>query len=974
MKYIELFGNSIKDDIDEIKRAIDDDSDIVFVYSGEGTLYDYIDALYDKGRGLDSEYLYKFKVCYENKNLQLNYVARNGKRRRDITSMSSLINELDGKRECRIVVESDERVQLAFIVQQLIFIEYPLEKVDILLRKEEKDADKTKRFMKNVDELLNGCETAITRLNELKNKVKFEMNDNNPTKSERLKDIDDVLNSCTAIKSQIEKSKDVELKFAVAASKKAGKSVIVNCFLGEQIAPTSTELATPNNCFYRRSPDNMYHLQLEGGAAQDFETCNEIYDTINEYFRNAQNDKEQGFALPDMDIGYVTDENNFSSYTIFDTAGPDAAGTSHADVAEKAMQKCDVAVFAIDYSKYLNTSEEEYLRRVKDMFTAQKKFHSLIFALNKIDIRYTDTKNSKSFVMSVDFLKTRLANIDEAYKDCIIFPTCSLEYFSAIEAEKAGITELNAELPIGEMKRIKFAHKNIPALAWLHTHSENLEYYHGIKNFSYDVFKKDSGMPALMSYVSYVARSKARDEIVNNVTFEIASQKVKIQGVLDYINNIEALINADDEKINKISSIITDYTNSVRNILSTSVTSDKPFNADDLSVLPCSSLLKTFGGNYQNIMEYQRKTFTDYTNSVQDIFLNTSFTSSSLLKTHSSLLNTSSSLLKTFGGNYQNIMEYQRKALEPICEEKSIADAIYSATVEAIWEKVSKIDKIDGWDINRLFSNEDFIDIVNRIATQKVDNAANDTYRQLSKLSNEVKLIVERRQKLLKLKSDKCRECLEKEHINIELPEFPAFEFATEMTTPSMWNIRFIYINLHLYDKLSELFKKTFGSKVLRIAGMPMLILDKIFGGDLINDQEVYSYKFKASKQEFLETCQKELMGDLKTIIYENKIPQKIYENLKRSVVDEYMNSLIEELKHVFESMNNTYMSCIERFRAAVDDRDKYKNEIELYNLRKDNIEAIDKCTSDFMNTWNIIIQDFIEDEDTAFEKDIVTV
>lgn len=914
MKYIELFGNSIKDDIDEIKRAIDDDSDIVFVYSGEGTLYDYIDALYDKGRGLDSEYLYKFKVCYENKNLKLTYAARNGKRRREITSMSSLINELDGKRECRIVVESDERVQLAFIVQQLIFIEYPLEKVDILLRKEEKDADKTKRFMKNVDELLNGCETAIIRLNELKNKVKFEMNDNNPTKSERLKDIDDVLNSCTAIKSQIEKSKDVELKFAVAASKKAGKSVIVNCFLGEQIAPTSTELATPNNCFYRRSPDNMYHLQLEGGAAQDFETCNEIYDTINEYFRNAQNDKEQGFALPDMDIGYVTDENNFSSYTIFDTAGPDAAGTSHADVAEKAMQKCDVAVFAIDYSKYLTTSEEEYLRRVKDMFTAQNKFHSLIFALNKIDIRYTDTESPKSFVMSVDFLKTRLANIDEAYRDCIIFPTCSLEYFSAIEAEKAGVTELNAELPIGEMKRIKFAHKNVPALAWLHTHSENLEYYHGIKNISYDVFKKDSGMPALMSYVSYVARSKARDEIVNNVTFEIASQKVKIQGVLDYINNIEALINADDEKINEISSIITDYTNSVRNILSTSVTSDKPFNADDLSVLPCSSLLKTFGGNYQNIMEYQRE------------------------------------------------------ALEPICEKKSIAEAIYSATVEAIWEKVSKIDKIRGRDIDELFYNKDFNDIVNRIAIQKVDNAANDTYRQLSKLSNEVKLIVERRQKLLKLKSDKCRERLEKEHINIELPEFPAFEFATEMPTPSMWDINIYYIYLDLYDTLSELFKMTFTSKCCR------MVFHLVDNDEEFIDDFFYDYKFKASKQEFLETCQKKLMGDLKTIIYEREIPEKIYENLKSYVVDEYMNSLIKELNHVFESMNNTYMSCIERFRAAVDDRDKYKNEIELYNLRKDNIEAIDKCTSDFMNTWNIIIQDFIEDEDTAFEKDIVTV
>ena len=146
--------------------------------------------------------------------------------------------------------------------------------VDILLRKEEKDADKTKRFMKNVDELLRGCESAISCLTELKQRTGTEIDDE---KKERIKDIDDALASCKAIKEQIKKSINVELKFAVAASKKAGKSVIVNCFLGEQIAPTSTELATPNNCFYKKSHDNMYHLRLEGSEVQDFASCEEIY-------------------------------------------------------------------------------------------------------------------------------------------------------------------------------------------------------------------------------------------------------------------------------------------------------------------------------------------------------------------------------------------------------------------------------------------------------------------------------------------------------------------------------------------------------------------------------------------------------------------------------------------------------------------------------------------------------------------------
>lgn len=904
MKYMELFGDSIKSDIDLIQNAIDEDDSIVFVYSGTGTLYDYITALNAKNSGLNSDYLYKFKVCYENRGLRVSY-SRGNKRSREIISMSSLINELDGKSNCRIVVENDDRVQLAFIVQQLIYLEYPLEKVDILLRKEERDADKTKRFMKHVNELLNGCDKSIKRLQELLYQVECESDENNPTKSERYKDINDALNSCYVIRKQIEKSIDVELKFAVAASKKAGKSVIVNCFLGEQVAPTSTELATPNNCFYKKSPDNMYHLQLEGGPVQNFSTCTEIYDVINENFRAAQNNKDDGFSLPDMNIGYVTEENNFSSYTIFDTAGPDAAGTSHGVVAKEAMQKCDVAVFAIDYSKYLTTSEEQYLKEVKSMFMAQNKFHSLIFALNKIDVRYTDVDSPKSFIMSVDFLKTRLANIDEAYKDCIIFPTCSLEYFSAIEAEKAGVSELNAEnnLPIGEMKRVKFAHKDVPALAWLHTHSENLEYYHGIQTISYDVFKKDSGMPALMSYVSYVAQSKARDEIVNNVTFEIANQKVKIQGVLDFIANIEALINADDEKIGEISSIITDYSDSVQEIVS------PEFRREELAILPDNSIFKSSGGNFDDIIKHQRK------------------------------------------------------AVESCYKKESVAEAMYTATVDEIWHRISKYDEIDGNQIDKLFTTADFKAVANAVAKSRVDKAANMTYDQLCKLGKEVKSVIDFRQKRLREESNNCRDRLVKEHINIELPDLPEFEFATKVTSPGNIIVDVGTVDFKLYDKLSFLFDKKFFKNI-------GVWFSKLFGGASEKD---YKRTLSANKNQFLKACQDKLEKEFKYEVLNNEIHIELGNSLNKTVVEQYMNGLVEEMKQGLRNMNDTYMSCIERFRAAVDDRDKYKAEIELYNLRKSNIMEIGDCTDDFMSIWNIIIRDFEEDTSES-EKILVTV
>ena len=899
MKYKELFGNNIKEDIEEIKRDIDKDSSTVFVYSGTDTLYDYIDALYDKSRGLDAEYLYKFKICYEKKDLQVSYSARGGERSREIISMSSLINELDDKSSCKIVVENNDRVQLSFIVQQLIFIEYPLEKVDILLKKEEKDADRTKRFMKNVNELLNGCKTAINRLKALRHKVETENDNNNPTKSERLKDIDGALDSCTLINKHILKSIDVELKLAVAASKKAGKSVIVNCFLGEQIAPTSTELATPNNCIYKKSPDKKYHLQLESNSKQEFDTREEIYDVINEYFRAAQNDKEQGFSLPDMHIEYVTEENNFSSYTIFDTAGPDAAGTHHAYIAEKAIQKCDVAVFAIDYSKYLTTSEESYLHKIKEIFTAQNKFHSLIFALNKIDVRYTDIESPKSFIMSVDFIKTRLAKIDEAYKDCIIFPTCSLEYFNVIEAEKAGITELNAEnnLPIEEMRRIKFAHKNVPVLAWLHTHSENLQYYHDIQTISYDVFKKDSGMPALMNYVSYVAQSKARDEIVNNITFEIDSQQKKIQIVLDHIANIEALINADDKKIKKISKIITDYTNSVQNILSPNI------NQDDLNNLNEKSLLR------QN-------------------------------------------------ADYKELMKHQEKALKSMCDRRKLSIDIYHTMVAEIWKKLNGVKKIKKSQIDNLFTQSDFKKVVNKVCEARILNAANTTYCQLTKLKDDIKVIAENRKHSLLQISDECRKELEKEHIYIILPSPSDFEFSTTLTPPNEVITEFKYnYNFKLYNRLSIFFKGAFFKNIFKP----------------ITDEN-YEFRFKTpSKQEFLNVFEYNLKDFIKNIVYENHIAEDLSKKLTESVVDKYMASLLKEMENTFDTMNETYTFYINRFRSAIDDRGKYIAEKELHNLRKENIEYVKECTSDFMKTWDIIIKDVIDDKIENSEKLLLT-
>lgn len=887
MKYIELSGSSIKEDIQGIKHAIDENSDIIFIYSGTDTLYDYITALNNKGKGLDAAYLYKLKICYENKNLKISYSKKN-EYRKEITSISGLINELDGTNNCRIVIETNDRVQLAFIVQQLIFLEYPLDKIDILLRKEEHDADKTKRFMKTVNKLMSDCNNSIQQLIRLRNQIQKE---EDITKTERLKDIEEALESCKIIKSQLSKAMAVELKFAVAASKKAGKSVIVNCFLGEEIAPTSTELATPNNCIYRKSKDGKYHLQLEGSnKIQSFNSRDEIYNVINEHFRNAQNDKEAGFALPNMYIDYVTEENNFSAYTIFDTAGPDAAGTIHAKSANEAMEECDVAIFAIDYSKYLTISEEEYLYKIKSLF--KNKFHSLIFALNKIDVRYTDVKSPKSFIMSVDFLKTRLASIDEAYKDCIIFPTCSLEYFSALEAEHANITELAPEnnLPIGKMKEVKFAHRNVPSLAWLHTHSENLEYYHDMKTISYDVFKKDSGMTALMNYVSYVAQSKARDEIINSVTSDIALQKAKLQSIIDFISNIETLINVEDEKIAKISDIITEYTENVNFILCSKL------NELDLSILEEGSLLKEF---------------------------------------HS---------------DYNKLIKYQDELLQDSCKKTVIADMMYHEMVEQLWKNLESYEnEINGHQIDSLFTTEDFTIILENVLKIKTDEASNNTYNQLSQIGYDIKRIVNQRQQIIEEESDNCRNKLSKEDVHIHFPTISDFEFDTIMNYPKEALMEVNMEQLNLYQNLSYIFT----IKILK--NLRIWFLDLL---GMVTEKD-YKRKVKIDKQTLQTVCDEYLQPRFKNIIYENNVAEELYCQLKDSVIDNYTKNLVEQLQQGFDNINNSFISCIKYFKSAIDDRDKYKQNIEQHSKRKVNITQIDSCTANFMHTWKTIVYNY---------------
>ena len=278
-----------------------------------------------------------------------------------------------------------------------------------------------------------------------------------------------------------------------------------------------------------------------------------------------------------MIIEYPTNKNNFESYTIYDTPGPDAAGTDHFKSTEKAMDECDVAIFAIDFSKYLTSSEEEFLKKVKEIFETKGKFHTLIFCLNKIDMMFQD-KEAKSKIKIIEFIRNRLKDIDNKYSDCVIFATSALDYFNVIEIEeKEKDNEALRGISTADLRDMDDFFERVnddeitTILTGIDKEATNLRRQLGYKEITANTVKDFSGIPQLLSYVSYIAKNKARGEIVNSITYDISRAMGKIREELKYRDFLEQYMQANEDKKAKIKEILAEYEIQFQKIAKSSV-------------------------------------------------------------------------------------------------------------------------------------------------------------------------------------------------------------------------------------------------------------------------------------------------------------------------------------------------------------------------------------------------------------------
>lgn len=919
MNYKFLNGNNIAEDANVIKNDFEQHMDIVYILTKSNTpLYSYIGCLEDNG--VNNAIMFKLKICREIKGIDLSFL-RAGKEEQKLTSLSFLLSLLDGT-PCSVIVNDNDRGVLADVSQQLIYIGYPLTAVNIMLRNEAKDAEKTQRFMNQIDNISTAIDKAVTGIDKIS--AEWEGSDKFP--ADKMKECIDLIGEarqrCQAIQEKVRKAQSVEMTIAVAASKKTGKSVIVNSMIGEEIAPTSLLLPTPNTCIYTKSPDDKYHLILNDEPNKDnviqkkqsdFASRKDVYEILKKEFEDSVKENK---PVVDMTIQYPTAGNNFESYTIFDTPGPDfAADDNHARTAREAMKVCDVAIFAIDFTKYLTDTEKEYLEKVKADFNENQKYASLIFAINKLDQKYTDANGSKSTTYVIDFIKHQLMNLGDMYKDCIVFATSALQYYDTIHCEKEIGSEFSQldnlydlrKLMNGQPENIRFELQNLQNMA--STYSNQM----GLDKVSPADMKQYSGMPDLLSYAAYICKSKARHEIVNNITATIDLNNKALRAISQNIESIEKLINAEESQIGRIRAIIDEYTNSVRKMLT-----DEVFR-DELRTENASA-----GANeneFASLNYYFKK-----------ININKESLSFDAIKDY-----TRNKIEGKFKNNYQVYIEIYGYI------EKFTFDCLVSKLEESRKKgnilTNTQLDSI----LNQCISDENILSAIRKYIVDKVNGTLEENQDFITQLNSDINELLNQRLEKIEKSSYKCRSDLKKLEVPLDLPEIPDFDF--EMPEFSIIpKLKPEDVNFHIK---TDSFKKLIKQENNPIVNFFRAWFSGNFGKTIYYNEEKLDFnRFKEElrKQRFDIINELDAGAVINALCSEN---EKCADELEKIIdsISVQMSNILELLK-----------SSISKFSNLIGDTRKHKENVDYHNAKKMLINDLMNATADFSDCWNVVL------------------
>jgi len=510
---------------------------IIPLWNGEQPLFRILES--EEIKKLSNREKYALKAAYyqtfqkEISTLKVNITASN---------LEDLLNSIAERelnpQKLEYVVNSNSKEELFELLQNFIYLGiYPsiYTKKELALRK---FVEKIKRNLEPIKEGLDKAKKEFS---------KFETS--SPILEERKREILKLLD-------QIDKAIDTlgnnePIKVAVFATKKSGKSMVVNALLEEEFAPTSLELPTPTVVEYYPWDERYIRVEIDKNL-HDFEKPEEVKSFLNKFFKKDDLDLKGG-KIPVVKVFYPRKED--INYIIFDTPGPDLAGSKHGDFIEDYINKSEVAIFIVDYSKYAQDSEIELLEKVVEGFKKRGKEDTLIIAVNKLDLMYQDEDTEKVKIRVADFIRNKLQKL--GIEKPIVVPITALIYFYAKKLEKVFpeirdthnlrmfFLEKEEELIEGE-KNFQISDEV------LQTISNFVGYLRAVQKIrkpKYDDLINATGFEGLKKYITYIGVKKAFLEryifALNKIVSAYSELKNKIE-----LN--KKLINEDTDKLEKI--------------------------------------------------------------------------------------------------------------------------------------------------------------------------------------------------------------------------------------------------------------------------------------------------------------------------------------------------------------------------------------------------------------------------------------
>jgi hypothetical protein len=515
-------------------------NDIYYLTASQNSIKEFIE-----NSGLDNDKLLNLKLAY---NINFNGCIIENNKITDIKSIKDFLEKTNKENLNKIELLIKDKEKIADIIQQFIYLNLH---VNVMTEKERKMFKIKQNFDKNKQELLQALKDFRIEVLEAKTSEKTKKNK------------EEILERIGKLEEYIKKLKNRKLKIAVMATKKTGKSVIVNSFLQEEFAPTSLSLATPNSIIYEEWENDYIEVKVEanknliGYEKEIIKTFKNVKDTkhfLYKLFKKAEDDKENDYTMPDIYIKYPTKNNNF---ILIDTPGPDLAGAKHNKVAYEWLKKADVVIFAMDYTKYLTDAEKNFLKDVKEELRKQQKFYSLIVTLNKLDMRYQDPEK-KTVIDKLHLIRKRLIELDEGFRDVTVMGTSSLQYFYAINLIKllnkniSDVLETDVNMLLATINPTILDEEGKTNLSVLNQMIFNLRMFHQLNIITVRDILEYSGMPYLIQRANYIAQTKAGQEIFNNIFSKIDREfnNIKNEFLIEKIKHLLSKKNEIESELN----------------------------------------------------------------------------------------------------------------------------------------------------------------------------------------------------------------------------------------------------------------------------------------------------------------------------------------------------------------------------------------------------------------------------------------